>query len=129
MEQQGIFMIKTNRIIKFTIPGEIKAQARPRYGRYGQIYNPSNKDKRRMALFVVTQVRRPLLQGRVSIRIGFHFRHKKRIDIDNAVKILLDAIQGIVYKNDKQVYEIYAKAFENQERERTKVLISAFKNT
>jgi len=34
---------------------------------------------------------------------------KTRIDLDNVIKVALDALNGIAYKDDKQVIEIFAK--------------------
>jgi crossover junction endodeoxyribonuclease RusA len=35
--------------------------------------------------------------------------NKRRLDVDNVLKITLDALNGIAYKDDKQVVEVISK--------------------
>lgn len=46
--------------------------------------------------------------GDVSITVLWH-RSAKRGDLDNRLKILLDALAGLLFRNDKQVAEIRAQ--------------------
>ena len=46
--------------------------------------------------------------GDLSVAILWH-RSSKRGDLDNRLKILLDALGGLVFRNDRQVAEIFAK--------------------
>lgn len=45
---------------------------------------------------------------RLKVDLCFRFARKYQIDLDNMFKPLLDALQGVVYKNDSQIYSISA---------------------
>jgi crossover junction endodeoxyribonuclease RusA len=48
-----------------------------------------------------------LLTGAVGLQLNF-YRPQRRGDLDNRIKVLVDALQGIVYSDDKQVSELHA---------------------
>jgi crossover junction endodeoxyribonuclease RusA len=57
-----------------------------------------------------------MLHGDVVLHVELHPRTTKSgeasktcIDTDNGLKVVLDALQGIAYENDKQIVEIRAK--------------------
>ena len=44
-----------------------------------------------------------------DVRVEVHLRRPaKRGDLDNSLKVLLDALKGIAFEDDKQVVEIHA---------------------
>jgi Holliday junction resolvase RusA-like endonuclease len=45
---------------------------------------------------------------RLRVDLCFKFSRKYNIDLDNMFKPLLDALQGVVYHNDSQIYSISA---------------------
>ena len=47
--------------------------------------------------------------GPVSVRLQFAHDAGRRIDLDNGVKVLLDALQGYAYADDKQVVHLEAE--------------------
>lgn len=47
-----------------------------------------------------------LLTGNVTVNIIHYFKNKVHGDIDAYIKILLDAMEGVVYENDKQITEL-----------------------
>jgi len=49
----------------------------------------------------------PKLAGDVSVTLNVH-RPARRGDLDNSIKVVLDAIKGIAFEDDKQVSEIHA---------------------
>ena len=50
---------------------------------------------------------RALYHGELAIAVTW-FREARRGDLDNRLKILLDALQGALYVNDCQVVELHA---------------------
>lgn len=44
----------------------------------------------------------------VSVTAGFYFTGKRRGDIDNLVKTVLDALNGVAYVDDRQVVHLQA---------------------
>jgi Holliday junction resolvase RusA-like endonuclease len=47
------------------------------------------------------------LEEEVAVNIIFFFGNKRANDIDNCIKILLDAAEGVLFKNDSQVTELH----------------------
>lgn len=60
--------------------------------------------------------------GDVIVRLDF-YRPRKSGDLDNRIKILLDALQGSVYVDDKQIVEIHARRFDDKKNPRVEVRI------
>lgn len=52
------------------------------------------------------------LEGELAVRMKW-YREAKRGDLDNRIKIPLDALQGIAYKNDSQVGDIHIERYED----------------
>lgn len=49
------------------------------------------------------------LSGPVEVRAVLYPRDRRLIDLDNALKVALDALNGIAYEDDKQVCKITAE--------------------
>lgn len=60
--------------------------------------------------------------GDVIVRLDF-YRPRKSGDLDNRIKILLDALQGSAYMDDRQIVEIHARRFEDKKNPRVEVRI------
>jgi crossover junction endodeoxyribonuclease RusA len=52
------------------------------------------------------QWRRPELTGGVMLTIYIYFKDHRRRDLDNAMKILLDSMSHMVYKDDSQIQSL-----------------------
>ena len=50
----------------------------------------------------------PLLET-VSVRLAYHHAPGRRIDLDNGLKQILDALQGYAYSDDKQIVHLEAE--------------------
>jgi len=64
----------------------------------------------------------PMLRGEVKITLDF-YRPQKSGDLDNRIKIVLDALQGQAYADDKQIVEIHAKRYDDKADPRVEVRI------
>lgn len=49
------------------------------------------------------------LTGPVEVRVVHYPRDRRLLDLDNALKVALDALNGIAYEDDKQVCKITAE--------------------
>ena len=119
------------------IPGEPVAKARPRATRTGHIYTPS-KTKHQEAEIALAWVRKygdTKTEKPVSIEITFFMKKslkskdryvQKRPDIDNLIKTVLDGLNNVAYKDDKQVYCI--KAVKQWGEPSTKVMLEVLDN-
>ena len=57
-------------------------------------------------------------EGLIYCRLVFYFTPEKwghRGDIDNLVKLVLDACQGVVYRNDRQIIDLNVQVQQGQE--------------
>lgn len=113
-------------MIQLNIPGNPKSQLRPRLGRKG-VYNPSRKHKAAAQWSLATQYHDKPLEGPLEILLEFYFSapvscskkkqreiysgsipYTKKPDVDNLIKLTLDAMNGIVFKDDSLVVKISA---------------------
>lgn len=53
------------------------------------------------------------------------YRKAKRGDLDNFLKCLLDGMQGVMYKNDKQIVELVARRHDDKLNPRVEVKVCA----
>lgn len=125
-------------VYEFEIPGEIVGKARPRMNTYtGKAYTPTKTKNYEYGIrqwFVLNYPRFKQIENRVNVTIIAYFdipksTSKKKVqemldgnisptkkpDIDNIVKIVLDALNKFAFKDDTQVTKltvekIYAKA-------------------
>lgn len=64
-----------------------------------------------------------MLEGHVALHIVIYFPNR-RSDLDNALKVLLDSLQGVAYQNDAQVVTIRAFKGLSRERPRAEVTVT-----
>lgn len=71
-----------------------------------------------VAMRMALEARRKPYTAFVEVGIYLHPKKPKRwrvgapvrsVDLDNALKVLIDALQGYVYENDSQIYRIIAE--------------------
>ena len=121
-------------MIALTIPGKPIAKARPRFYRRGKFvgtYNSQDTEEGRFMLECKSQLGdNVLLTGPIAMVVTFYMPRPKghygtgrnacrlkpsapeyhivKPDTDNLVKFVKDCLNGIVWKDDCQVYKIHA---------------------
>ena len=65
-----------------------------------------------------------LIDGDVALTMRV-YRPAKRGDLDNAIKITLDSLQGILYENDSQIVRIVAERFDDKHNPRVEIEATA----
>ena len=116
-------------IYEFEVPGKIIGKGRPRLNSYtGQVYTPTRtKDYENLVIqyFMLKYPRFTPFEGRVSVEITANFEVPKsakkpekelmlenklnplkKPDIDNIVKIILDAMNECAFKDDTQITKL-----------------------
>jgi len=48
-------------------------------------------------------------EGELSARIVYFFPEQTSVDVDNIIKPILDALEGLVYENDRVVFEVLCR--------------------
>ncbi len=122
--------------VVFVIPGVARGKQRPRATRTGRVYTPKQtvNQEAYIKMLAATAMRglAPFvgpLEATFSISVAipksFTRQQRKLIDegnlyptskpdIDNVVKLLCDAMNGIVYGDDKQIVDLYvSKIYED----------------
>lgn len=121
--------------MKFQIPGTPKALERARRvskGGKSWWYDPSVKEKNRIAYLAVEArsklYRAERMNGYLMACMTFYCNNLLKIDVDNAVKLVLDALNNVIYEDDAYVVKIIAsKEACEKESERTEVEIFPIK--
>lgn len=119
-------------IYKFEVPGKIHGKERPRLNRYsGAIYTPrttKNYEELIKENFLEKYPNFKIIEGRIKIKIIVYFSIPKstrkrdindmlennispvkRPDIDNIVKVILDSLTKVAFKDDIQVTKLYVE--------------------
>lgn len=114
------------------IPGEPVSKERPRVttsrGGKSITYTPKKTRAAEVVIGweVVSQNLGIAMDAELDFRVDVLFVSKsnKRRDIDNMIKLVLDALNGVVYEDDSQVVEIHAvMARGSQEEPRTDIIV------
>lgn len=129
---------------KLTIPGEPVAKGRPRMGKYGTYTPEKTKNYETLVkeLFF-TQHGQTMMEGHLNVEIKAYFgiaksttkkvrekmiggslRPTKRPDIDNVVKCIADALNGVAYADDSQIVSLSASKHYS-ENPRVEVIITS----
>lgn len=132
-------------IYEFEVPGKIVGKGRPRLNTYtGNVYTPTKtKDYESLVqqYFLLKYPKFKPFEGRVKVEINALFEvpkstkktekelmlqnkinPTKKPDIDNIVKIVLDAMNGVAFKDDIQITKLdVEKAYASEEIIKVKI--------
>ena len=118
-------------MIEIVFYGTPIGKARPRFGRTksGQVVTftaqkTRNFERDLRSLAQVAMIGKTVLEGPVKVTLTACFSHKtktgwhvSRPDLDNIIKAVLDALNGIVFDDDSAVCELVAsKKYDSEER-------------
>ncbi|MBQ3415380.1 MAG: RusA family crossover junction endodeoxyribonuclease [Clostridia bacterium] len=128
---------------QFEIPGKITGKARPRLNTItGRAYTPGNTKDYEMLIKQYFKIKYPkfeTLEGRIKVKIIAYFEIPKQTskkqkekmmlneisptkkpDIDNVIKIILDALNKMAFRDDSQITKL---EIEKRYAEEEKVLV------
>lgn len=115
--------------LSFTIPGIPIPQERPFVTRHGTFDRKRSKDAKKViaqyALYALCEAKSktlgPECKSQISIIARF-FGVRPNADIDNCYKLVSDAIQGVLFYNDSQIWHVHMhKLVCNKGDERTEI--------
>lgn len=104
-----------------TLPFPPSANRYWRHGR-GRVYKTDEARRyQEAAAWCAKLAGATIHDGAVGLELRF-YRPERRGDLDNRVKILLDALEGVLYVNDKQIRELHAYLADSRVRPRAEVI-------
>lgn len=95
--------------VAFTIPGPPIPKGRPRVTKTGVAFTPKRtRDYERHVKFWAMHAMKggEPTQDDVRMSVKLYFGDKRRRDIDNAAKAVLDGCNGAVYQDDSQIVRL-----------------------
>lgn len=113
-----------------------RPKERPRSVRVGnRIVVMKSKTSREYELLIeqMTDIQHPLdrpLEGDLIATVSFYIKNRVHGDLDNLLKSILDGMQGVAFKNDKQIrgFNVHVYYFdeipESERIERTEVILT-----
>lgn len=104
------------------IEGPPKSKARPRLGKRGSVYSPSKPNEEALGWELKTIFKQRIEEGNLAVGCVFYRPNRQRIDVDNLLKLVMDAATGIVWKDDSQVTAQLGILEMDKERPRTVIV-------
>jgi Holliday junction resolvase RusA-like endonuclease len=118
---------KPNTSLYLIIPGEPISKGRPQFNRAtGSAYTPTatRTAEKAIAKLYVAENNDSKLDGAISVEITCYVSNRRRRDVDNMGKLILDALNGLAFADDSQVHDlIIRKRYTTKERARSEVAI------
>ena len=117
------------------VAGEPVPKARPRVTRTGHAYTPQKtKDaEARIVLAWRKKFKTAKTIAPIKVEVSFYLKRpkgrvpeipQKRPDVDNLAKTVLDALNGVAYEDDKQVFWLESKKYWAEKEPYTEIIIS-----
>lgn len=117
-----------NQVIRFAFDGKPQPQERPFVTRFGTFdRKKSKRSKAELALVAKLAAERQKWEfehGPVTVQLRFINPHK-RADIDNLIKLVLDALSGVLWEDDKLVTKIFAQKESGADKPQTIIWVSS----
>jgi Holliday junction resolvase RusA-like endonuclease len=118
--------VNVQQAIRLSIDGPPRAKGRPRFNPRGRAWTP--RATRLAENTLAWEARKQMLDqhtralvGPVEVRVVFHLATARRVDVDNLVKLVLDALNGIAWADDSQVVHITALKTIDRDHPRTEI--------
>lgn len=99
-------------ILELTLLGDPIPKGRPRIGKNGHAFTPERTraaERAAITLLMVAMGDLPPVEGPVGIAVEFDCATKRRTDGDNLLKLVTDAMNGIVVVDDSQIMEWFCR--------------------
>lgn len=109
--------------MKLTLPPPISANRYWRNFRGRMVVSDEARAYKTAVGWIANSAGADMLTGDVCVMLDV-YRGAKRGDLDNKIKVILDALQGVSYINDSQIVEIHARRFDDKGNPRVEVEIS-----
>lgn len=113
-------------LAEFTVWGDPLPKGRPRFGK-GRAYTPQKTRDAETAVVNAFELACPLWSPtteRLQIEVDFYRRTMRKVDADNCLKLVQDALNHVLYIDDEQLDDIHARRFYgHKDKARTEVKV------
>ena len=122
-------MTQAEPLVAFTVAGEPASKARPIFTTRGgkpRAITPAETvaAEGKVAWSFRLAVRKHDTAGPFGVMVLFHLGNRRRRDVDNMLKLVLDALNGVAWDDDHQVLEVTARKVQaTAETARTEIVI------
>ena len=83
-------------------------------GRYtGNYITQKAKDFKQYLYILAKNARMKKIEGDCRLVYRLYLKKQGRRDLDNTIKVIQDALEGVAYANDRQIVQIYASLERN----------------
>ena len=94
------------RVVRFTVPGEPRSKQRPRVTAKGTFTPKETLEAERLVRNTWRALGEPMFEHQVVVDIEFYNGNRRRRDLDNMAKLVLDALNGEAFDDDYRVIEL-----------------------
>lgn len=125
LEEKRILPEDVGRAVSFVLDVQPVAKGRPKAALVGNraiLYTPSKTREYEEHVASIAREHTPvdgLFAGALRVWLRFYLKRPKSLpkrvlynvkkpDIDNLIKSILDGLEGVIYKNDSQVIDLYS---------------------
>lgn len=109
--------------LRIIIPGRPVPKGRPRFGRNGQVYTPKKtREYEELVGWYAKQCMTEPLEGNVMLHIKTYVKNNVSPDLDNIAKAIMDGLNGVAYRDDRQVVCLSVQRIKGRE-ERVEILL------
>lgn len=92
-------------------------------GRHGYTPKRTKAYEQKVAWAVKQEIKGKLFTGDIAVFLDFYRSDRRRCDIDNLQKAILDALNGIAYKDDSQIVKLHSEKHFDRENPRVYIKI------
>lgn len=114
-------------LLNITVPGDPIPKGRPRSTSSGVTYTPprTRAAEKVLAQVVGAAYRSEPTAAPVGVAVEFYCATRRRTDGDNLLKLVTDACNGLVYVDDSQITEWFARVHRGvgQDQARTEIFM------
>lgn len=117
--------------IKLTIPMRIFPKRRPRQGAQGQFYTPTDEREKNLKDYFFqfrAEKKLKVIEYCISLHCLFYVKGKAGMDLDNALKSILDCGEGILWENDRQIKASSEAFIENAGKDSIDIIFEKLAN-
>jgi len=119
---------KNKRIYRFDVKTEPLPQASFKIVRSTNYVIRKVSEYKKLVAFVVQQHIKEVTEKPIKMMIEFYRSDQRRVDLDNLLRPILNALKGVVWKDDSQIFELTAIKDVDKENPRLRFWIEVEKD-